>query len=175
VTTRTVALLLALVLAPSAAFAQNCQTPNPPPNNCTVASLPNPATMTNPRTIRLTMSTTTVSGTTSIPDFDQGYIELNSTATVNANRPWTLLIRASAATWTNSGVGSRANKPAADLQWSTALAGPYAALTTTNVQFATGAATNSTVTTLYYRGMLDWTLDKPGGYTLGVTITVSTP
>jgi hypothetical protein len=165
-----------LVLLPATAIAQTCTTPNSTPASCLPASLATPATMINPRTIRLTLSTISTAATPAIADFDNTFVALTGpVATVNANRPWTLLISAAAATWTNTGVGSRANKPAADLTWSTAAAGVFTALTTTAVQVATGAPTNATVTSLFYRGTLSWALDAPGVYTLGVTITATTP
>jgi hypothetical protein len=168
-------LAAALVVLPALLGAQNCQVPAPP-GSCTTANLTTPATITIPRTVLLTMSTTTTAATTTITDFDNSRIDIaGPTATVNGNRAWTLLMTATASTLTNTGVGSRPNKPTSDITWSTAAAGTFVPLTTSTVQIATGTATNSTVTSLFYRAALDWTLDKPGVYSVGVTFTLTTP
>jgi len=174
VRSRVFALALVALMAPALA-AQNCQV-TAPPGSCTTATLTTPATITIPRTVLLTMSTTTTAATSTIADFDNSGIDIvGPTATINGNRAWTLLMAATATTLTNTGVGSRPNKPTSDITWSTAAAGTFVPLTTTSVQLATGTATNSTVTSLFYRVALDWTLDKPGTYSVGVTFTLTTP
>lgn len=173
---RTLIGTLALAALPAITEAQSCNAANPPPSTCTTANVVNPATITNPRTILLTMSATSTTATTTITDFDNAYAPFaGPTATINANRPWTLLISATTATWGNAGVGSRVGKPTSELGWGTVVTGPFTALTTTPVQIATGASTNSTVTSIFYRTTLNWTLDKPGVYTLTVTMTCTTP
>jgi hypothetical protein len=172
---RRILTFVALFAAPSVVVGQTCQTAAAPAN-CTLATLASPATLTNPKTIQLAVSTTTTAATTTIADFDNSYISVTGpVVTVNANQAWTLLLSAAAATWTNVGTGSRANKPATDLKWATSAGGSFVSFSTTPTSFASGPATNSTVTSLFYRGVLDWTLDKPGVYTLGVTLTITTP
>jgi len=113
-------------------------------------------------------------------DFDAGF---NSTAgptlTVSANAPWSLNVRAASAVWTatntSPGAPARANKPAGDLKWSTASGGSFSALTTTDANLVSGAATASTATTLYFQTLYNWTLDTPGSYTLSVVLTLTSP
>ncbi len=84
-----------------------------------------------------------------------------------------------AALWTASntspGAPARTNKPAADLQWSTASNGAFAALTTSDANLVTGSATAGSITTLHFQTLFDWTLDTPGSYSLAIVLTLTAP
>jgi hypothetical protein len=163
--------------ATSLARAQSCIA-NGAPASC---NRPGSVSMTAGRVVRLQMSAGSTSLTAPTPaDFDAG---LNSTTgptlTVSANAPWTLHIRAATATWsatnTSPGVPARANKPAADLEWSTVPSGSLAALTTSDASLVSGTATAGTATTLYFQTLYDWTLDTPGSYSLSIVLTLASP
>jgi hypothetical protein len=90
--------------------------------------LGNPCSVTNTAsvTVGTVLSLTLSSGATSltVPSqtaYDNGFQDdvAAFTATVQANRGWTLSIKSSAANWTPAGAGARVAKPAGDLQWST--------------------------------------------------------
>lgn len=137
--------------------------------------------MTAGRVVRLQMSAASTALTAPTPaDFDAGFNSTTGpTFTVSANASWTLHLRASTAVWTatntSAGAPARTNKPAADLMWSTASNGAFSALTTSDVNLVTGAATASSATTLYFHTLYDWTLDTPGSYGLTVVLTLTAP
>src|SRR2546427_167569 len=84
--------------------------------------------------LTLSSTTTTLAGP-ALSDYDAGFVaNQGPTAVVSSNRAWRLQLSAAAPTWTATstqpGVAARPNKPAADLQWSTAAGGPFTALTT---------------------------------------------
>jgi hypothetical protein len=142
---------------------------------------PGSVSMTAGRVVRLQMSAAGTALTAPTPtDFDAGF---NATTgpilTVSANAAWTLHLRSAAAFWTavntSPGAPARTTKPAADLRWSTASGGPFSALTTTDVNLVTGAATASNITTLYFQTLYAWTLDTPGNYSLAVVLTLTSP
>lgn len=100
--------------------------------------------------------------------------------TIKANRSWTLKIKSqNAANWTY--VGSDAGvKPIADLAWSTAVGGTFAAITAADATFASGASsTNGTAAQAFFR--TSWASDftsasnAPGTYSLPVVFTLSAP
>ena len=172
------ATVIGISMAASAARAQTCTTPNAAPASCGV---PGSVSMTAGRVVRLQMTAVSTPLTAPTPaDFDAG---LNATTgptfTVSANALWTLHLRAAAATWTatntSPGAPARANKPAADLKWSTASNGSFAALTTTDVNLVTGSATASNATTLYFQTLYNWTLDTPGNYSMAIVLTLTSP
>lgn len=137
--------------------------------------------MTAGRVVKLQMSVGSTALAAPTPaDFDVGFnATTGPTFTVSANAAWTLHLRAAAATWTatntSPGAPARANKPAADLKWSTASNGSFAALTTTDVSLVTGSATASNATTLYFQTLYDWTLDTPGIYSMAIVLTLTSP
>jgi hypothetical protein len=169
---------LSLLLAAAAlvglgrpAVAQSCSG-----NPCSVT---NTASVTVGTVLKLSLSSLTTTLTS--PDttaFNQGYQDDLSalTATVKANRPWSLKINGGAATWTASGVGARANKPVGDLQWSTSGGAPFTALTTSAATIASGASgTSGSTYSISYRTLWDYTLDTPGTYSLDVVFTATAP
>src|SRR3954466_3859272 len=158
-----VAIAVSIAMVPGAARAQ-C-TASGAPDTCGV---PGSVSMTAGRVVQLQMSAGSTSLTAPTPaDFDAGFNSTTGpTLTVSANAAWTLHIRAAAATWTatntSPGVPARINKPAADLKWSTASSGSFAALGTTDTNLVGGTATAGSATTLYFQTLYDWTLDTPG-------------
>lgn len=146
--------------------------------NCNV---PGSVTMTAGRVVRLQMSAGSTALTAPTPsDFDAGFnATTGPTLTVSANAPWTLHLRSSGAFWTavntSPGAPARTTKPAGDLSWSTSSGGIFSALTNSDVNLVTGAATASNATTIYFRTLYNWTLDTPGNYSLTVVLTLTAP
>jgi hypothetical protein len=170
------ALMVVNFAGPSRADAQ-C-TATGAPANCGV---PGSASMTAGRVVQLQVSAGSTALTApTTADFDAG---LNATTgptlTVSANAPWTLYLRAFSPLWTatntSPGAPARTNKPAGDLQWSTASNGAFTALTTGDVNLLTGSATAISATTLYFQTLYDWTLDTPGNYSLSIVLTLTSP
>jgi len=169
--------LCVAVGAPSLTLAQSCSASGGP-GSCNV---PATVSMTAGRVVRLQMSAgSTPLAAPTTADFDAGF---NSTTgpslTMSANAPWTLYIRAGSSVWsatnTSPGAPARVNKPAADLKWSTAAAGSFAPLSITDASLATGTATASAATTLYFQTLYNWTVDSPGNYSLTVVLTLTAP
>jgi len=164
-------------MAPRVALAQNCSAAVPT-GTCTVSTT---TTMTAGTVLQLTLSASSTALTApATADYDAGYVADNGpTTTVRANRSWTLRIAAAAANWTATstqpGVTARANKPAADLQWSTSAAGSFVGLTTGGAAVLATGATSGTSTTIYFHTLYSWTLDTPGNYSLAVVFTLSAP
>ncbi len=171
-----IAVVMGLPMVASSASAQ-CMASGAPAN----CGQPGSVTMTAGRVVRLQMTAVSTPLTAPTPaDFDAGFnATTGPTFTVSANASWTLQVHAAAATWTatntSPGAPARANKPAADLQWSTASNGSFVALTTTDVNLVTGAATASNATTLYFQTLYDWTLDTPGIYSMAIVLTLTSP
>jgi hypothetical protein len=173
-TVRPLALLLAaagLLGVNQRASAQTCSG-----NPCSVT---NTASVTVGTMLKLTLSSTTTSLTS--PDttaFNNGYQDYLAalSATVKANRGWSLKVNGGAATWTAVGAGARANKPVGDLEWSTSGGAPFTALTTSAASIASSASgTSGTTTTLSYRTLWNYTLDTPGTYSMDVVFTATAP
>jgi len=169
--------LLVCAATPSSMLAQSCNAGGSPAN----CNVPGTVSMTAGRVVRLLMSSgSTALASPTTADFDAGF---NSTTgpslTISANAPWTLYIRANSAVWTatntSPGAPARVNKPAGDLQWSTAASGSFTALTTSDANLVTGTATASAATTLYFQTLYDWTVDTPGSYGLTVVLTLTAP
>ena len=169
--------LLLRLWFPGRAVAQTC-TAATPNGTCTVATS---TTLTIGRVVQLTLSSVATPLTApTLADYDAGFVaNTGPTATVQSNGPWRLQITATAATWTAAntepGVAARANKPASDLTWSTAVGGPFAGLTVTPVDAVTAGATSSNVTSFFYRTLYSWTVDTPGSYSLIVRFTITAP
>ena len=169
-------IVLGLLVASSSARAQ-C-TASGAPDSCGV---PGSVSLTAGRVVGLRMSagSTPLSAPTTA-DFDAGFnATTGPTLTVSANAPWTLHLRSSATFWTatntSPGAPARTTKPAGDLRWSTASNGPFSALTTSDANLVTGAATAANATTLYFQTLYDWTQDTPGNYSLSIVLTLTAP
>ena len=165
------------LLAGPSRLAAQC-TASGAPASC---GLPGSVSMTAGRVVRLQVSAGSTTLTAPTPaDFDAGFnATTGPTFIVSANAAWTLHLRASTAVWsatnTSPGAPARINKPAADLMWSTASNGAFAAMTTTDANLVTGAATASSSTTLFFQTLYNWTLDTPGNYSLSVVLTLTSP
>ena len=140
--------------------------------------LDKPATITNPALLQLTLSSTSFAATATVSDMGavQGMTTGGTvTITVQANRAWTVQVQGNAATWTAS-AGAWAGKPVSDLRWSLTPTGASTAMSQTSSTLLSGSAGAGTPpTTVYMRPVVNWTTDKPGVYTLGVTFTLTTP
>ena len=133
--------------------------------------------LTIPILIRLTIDDTSTTITPpTLTDYTNGVTSpiTGPVATVKTNNNWTLLVRATAATWTGTG-GARATKPVGDLLWSTTSGGSYVPMTTTNATVATGARGSANATTLFYKVNWTWGTDTPGTYSLTVIYTATAP
>jgi hypothetical protein len=100
--------------------------------------------------------------------------------TIKANRSWTLKIKSqNAANWTY--VGSNAGvKPISDLSWSVAANGTFAAITSSDATFMSGAAaSNGTAAQAFFK--TTWASDfssasnAPGTYSLPIVFTLTAP
>lgn len=158
--------LLVAAAGTTQAAAQSC-TGNP----CSVG---NTVSATVGTLLRLTLSTTTTAlAGPSEAEFDAGFQDAaGPSATVKANRSWTLKVSAAAANWTTDNL---VVKPASDLQWATASGGPYAGLTIAAADVATSGATASFAQPVFYRVLWSYANDAPGSYSLVVTYTVTAP
>ena len=170
-------LLAAMVLGTaSQANAQNC-------GGIGSCNTTNTASVTVGALVKLIMS---ASATTLTPptgdDIDAGAVlqDAGPTFTVKANRSWTLKIKTTnSPNWTY--VGSNGGvKPIGDLAWSNAAGGTYAAITTSDATFASGAgASNGTAASAFFR--TSWTNDfaaasnREGVYSLPIVFTLSAP
>jgi len=133
-------------------------------------------TLTITKASRVTVSTLTVTlPSPTLANYQAG-VGSNGTlgVIVQANTPWSLAVAAVNATWTAS-PGGRANKPAEDLQWATAFAGPYTDMTTVNATVSSGTATAATNFTVHFRVKYAWTLDSPGDYNLPLRLVLTAP
>jgi hypothetical protein len=144
-------------------------------------NLPGSASMTAGRVVLLEVSAASTALTAPIPaDFDAGFNSTTGpTLSISANASWALSLRSTTPLWTatstSPGAPARTDKPVADLTWSTNPAGPFAALTAANASLVSGAATASTVTTLYFRTLYSWLFDTPGNYGLTLVLTLTAP
>lgn len=170
--------LAVLMVAPlAAARGQTCSAPIPA-GSCTASTT---TTLTTGTVLQLTLgsvvTTLTAPGTA---DYDAGLVADNGpVTTVKANRPWSLQFAAAAGTWsatnTQAGVTARLNKPASDLQWGSAAAGPFASMTMGGTTAASGNATAGTTKSFYFRTLYSWTADTPGAYSLALVFTLTAP
>jgi len=175
---RRVALLTAAALlgaAPGSLRAQTCSPAAPiPTGSCTVATS---TSITIVKVLKLTLST--ISQTLAAPtetNFDSGHEDASGpVVTVQTNAAWNLSINAAAATWTATGAGARASKPASDLQWSKVSGSGYAGLSASAAAVTAGTGTAGSTVNLFYRVLYNWTLDTPGNYSLVVVYTLTTP
>jgi hypothetical protein len=162
---------LALVAGVNTAQAQSAT------DNTSPWTLSTTVSVTVPTILRLSLDDTT----TAIPaptetDFDAGSQDVASaiTATVKANRGYTLNIRGGAATWS----GGSGTKAVGDLRWRTGGAAPGTAMTTSDAVVATtGAGTSGAGTNYAFTYNIAWSYasDTPGTYTLPVIFTATAP
>lgn len=169
--------MTAAVNAWSPAVAQSCSAEGTPAS----CSVPGSLTLNANSVVSLQMSaTSTPLAAPTAADFTAGFnVSTGPTLTIAANVAWTLHIRSSSALWSatnsSSGAPARANKPAADLRWSTTSNGVFSPLSTVDANLATGAASGGNVRTVFFQTVYNWTLDTPGVYTLAVILTLTSP
>jgi len=121
-------------------------------------SVNNTASVTVPIVMKLLLSSITTSLTVPGADnYDSTAVADNGpTATVKANKGWTLKIAAQAATWT-------------------AANGTFAGLTTAGATVLTSAVGSKTIQPLFYQTSWHSASDTPGTYSLVVVYTLSVP
>lgn len=143
--------------------------------NFTIAA-PNASTYTNPKILSLTASTTTVALTVNEAAFVAGETpESSMTLVVQGNRSWAVTVQGDAATWSATGTLAWAFKPVTDIKWATTSGAAGTSLTTTAATVMSGNATASSSATLYWSSALSWATDKPGTYSMPITLTLTTP
>jgi hypothetical protein len=171
------AMVLGTAISAAQANAQSCS------GNTGTCNLTNTASVTVGALVKLGMSsaaTTLTSPTADQVDAGTTLYDAGPTFTVKANRSWTLKIKTTASpNWTY--VGSDAGvKPISDLTWSNALAGTYAAITTSDATVTSGAgATNGGAASVHFKTL--WSNDftsasnAPGTYSLPIVFTLTAP
>lgn len=134
-----------------------------------------------PQVFRLSMNqaTTVVPGLTAA-DFSAGFKDVpGPMLTVLANAPYQVTVQAATSTWQYTGTAANPAKSAADLRWSRSASGPWiSSLSTTTLWPASGTAAPATAgqsIALFYRTLWQWTGSPPGGYTLPVNLTLTSP
>jgi hypothetical protein len=146
-------------------------------------SLDNPATMTNPALLALTVSPSSsplspLSLTASASDMDvaTGLASMTTvTLVVQGNRAWTVQVSGATAVW-GASAGAWTSKPVSDLLWSLSPAGTATPLSVTSATAVSGTAgPGGAGTPLYFRPVVHWLTDKPGVYTMDVVFTLTTP
>jgi hypothetical protein len=170
---------LTAAFAPALLRAQTMCTANPSP--CSPSALTLNVSITIGRAIYMTLNPANTTLTVpSVANYNTGFAATTGpTVTVYCNTGWSVSISAGAALWTAVPTGTepvRANKPAADLQWSLAAGGPFVDMLVTAASFGTSAAaTSGTGNLIYYRTKYAWTLDTPGNYSIPVVFTLTSP
>jgi len=140
-------------------------------------SVNNTASVTVPIVMQLTLSSTTTALTVPTAanyDAAPGVPDNGPTATIKANKGYTLKIAAQAATWTGTG-GASATKAAGDLAWSTAVNGTFNGLTTGGATVVTTGAGGTASQPIFYQTSWHSATDTPGTYSLVVVYTLSVP
>lgn len=175
-----VAVASLLVLHAASLSAQGaCSVDKRTGGTCTIGGTATHAiTLTISRAVRLELSASSIPlAAATGADFDAGFGQTaGPTLTVKSNAPWALSVRATQATWTESGATARVGKPSADFLVGSSPLGPFLALTTTPVTLASGAAgTSGTVLPLTFRVAYAWLLDTPGSYTIPIQLTITSP
>jgi hypothetical protein len=169
---------LLLIAAARPLAAQTC-TASGGGGTCSTASIA--ASMTVGTVVQLTLSATSTALTApGSLDYDAGFVANGGpSATVQCNTTCRLQISAATALWSATttviSAPARANKPAADLTWSTSVGGTFTGLTTGPATVQSMSATGGTVTNLFYRTKYAWGLDTPGNYSLTVVFTLAAP
>jgi hypothetical protein len=160
--------LFVAVAAVLAAVPATAQQPCP---TCTQAVTLN---VQVPTILRLVVDApTTVVAAATEAGYDRGYeVTAGPTATVKSNVPWRLDISATQETWTPTGAGARADKPATDLSWSALSDGKYTPMGTTPAVAATGRP-GRTAVPLTYRTKFSYEQDSPGSYQIVVKLTLA--
>jgi hypothetical protein len=146
-------------------------------------TLDQPATITNPALLALTVSPSSsslspLSLTASATDMDvaTGLSSVTTvTLVVQANRAWTVQVSGATPVW-GATAGAWTSKPVSDLRWSLSPTGTATPLSVTSATAVSGTAgPGGAGTPLYFRPVVHWLTDKPGVYTMDVVVTLTTP
>ena len=170
------AMVLGTALGASQANAQSCS------SNAGSCNTTNTASVTVGALVKFDMSSATTTLTAPTPaQIEAGAVISNNgpSFAIKANRAWTLKIKSlNAANWTYTG-SDNGVKPIGDLAWSSALAGTYAPITSSDVTFSSGAKTDGTNQAVYFQ--TTWAQgfglasNAPGQYDLPIQFTLSAP
>lgn len=169
------AALLAAVSAPLAAQG-TCEFNNQ--SSCTVgADATHAITITITPAARLSVASVSVQlPGPSASSFTTGFGDAAGVGTtVRSNTSWAVTIFATDALWTALPVSARQDKPASDLQFATALGGPFTDISTSPQSLRSGGATGTEAFTLYLRTKYAFTLDSPGTYSIPLNLVISAP
>jgi hypothetical protein len=160
----------AVLLGASSLTAQGTCTTTP---SCTVT---NTTSATVNTVARLTLdANNTDLGTPVEADFLAGFRDAaGPTATVLSNTAWHVAVVGNTGTFSCTGAGCRATKPASDLNWGT-VSGTYPNNASASATLFSGVGTASSSQQSFYRTDWAFTLDTPGVYTLVVNYTLSEP
>lgn len=172
--TRACSALVFIIALGTTRLEGQCSTPNGAASGSCSSNIA--SSLTIPLLIRMTVSDTSTTLTAPTEsDYDLTQTSLSSpgpVVTIKTNNPWTLLVRATSATWTGTG-GARATKPVGDLLWS--IGSGYNAMTTSDASVATGTRGSANTRTFTYKTNWAWDTDTPGTYTLTVIFTATAP
>jgi hypothetical protein len=172
---------VALVGTAPAVAAQSCTTNSSiragsAARSCIITdNVPNASSYTNPALLQLTASAVNLGLTVNEAAFNTGRTgEVPLTLQIVGNRSWVLTASGPAA-WTASGPLAWMSKPVGDLRWSMIAGGDGTALSTSAATLAAGEATAAFSVTVHWTAALAWERDKPGTYSLPVTLTLTAP
>lgn len=159
----------ALLFSAISASAQVCTTtPSCGVSNTTSATVGIVAQLT-------LSSTTTDLGTPTQADYIAGHKDVpGPTATVLANTAWHVAVVGNTGTFSCTGAGCRATKPASDLLWGT-VSGTYGNNAGAGATLFSGAGTTGSNQQSFFRTNWNLVTDTPGTYTLFVNYTLSEP
>ena len=159
----------ALLFGAQSLSAQSCTTTP----SCGVS---NTASATVGIVAQLTLNTTTTDlGTPTQADYLAGHKDAaGPTATVLANTAWHVAVAGNTGTFSCTGSGCRATKPASDLLWGT-VAGTYGNNAGASATLFNGNGTAGTNQQTFFRTNWNLVTDTPGTYTLVVNYTLSEP
>jgi hypothetical protein len=153
--------------APRGLRAQECNSGSS--SGAANCQLPVVATARINAAARLSITTTaTTLVTPKAADFGTatGVTTTGPSITVLSNAGYTLTASAGAATWTGP---TGTSKPASDLRMNTGTVVPLGQVGTSN------AGTAGTTYNILYNTIYNWTIDKPGTYSLVVNYTLTAP
>jgi hypothetical protein len=159
----------ALLFGAQSLSAQSC---NVAPS-CAVS---NTASATVNIVAQLTLNTTTTDlGTPTQADYIAGHKDAaGPTATVLANTAWHVAVVGNTGTFSCTGAGCRATKPASDLLWGT-VSGTYPNTALASATLFSGTGTAGSNQQTFFRTNWNLVNDTPGTYSLVVNYTLSEP
>jgi hypothetical protein len=169
------AMTAALAGTAHAQVTVNCTgTPTTGPSGCLVTNTVSASVPIVARLVLSAAATTLTSPTAADFGTTAGVSDGNAvTLTVRANAAYRITASTAATSWTGP---TGTTKPVGDLRLSTDNFGTTSVLTGAGVQIASGAApTAGANIQIGYNVRYDWTTDLPGGYSLPVRYTLTSP